>query len=424
MDKQKTLKCISYSAMAVLIVAMMAATVLERIYGTDFALRWVYHNPVFIALWAVTAVAGIWFLLERGGARRPCTLLLHGAFVLILAGALVTHLTGKSGMIHLREGEPATAFELDEGGSATLPFSLELKAFRIEYDPGTRNISDYISELTVRPSGPSGRHSGRILSLSKDDPESSSVTISMNHIYKRDGYRFYQADYDEDGLGSILAVSRDPWGVGITYAGYLLLLVAMLGYFFQRDTTYDEARRAIRARRKPGRGRRTAVIVLAVAGVALLVLWLLDAFPKGPLMPVLRSPLLFIHMIPIMVSYALFGVLAILGIIGLLLPKERAERLRDVCITMLCPAVFLLTFGTFLGAVWANISWGNYWAWDPKETWALVTLLVYSFPLHGRALKAFGRPRFFHAFLLAAFLCVLVTYFGVNMLLGGMHSYA
>ena len=102
----------------------------------------------------------------------------------------------------------------------------------------------------------------------------------------------------------------------------------------------------------------------------------------------------------------------------------RSGRLRGVSLRMLCPAVFLLTFGTFLGAVWANISWGNYWAWDPKETWALVTLLVYSFPLHGKVLKAFGNPRFFHAFLVVAFLCVLVTYFGVNLLLGGMHSYA
>ena len=141
-------------------------------------------------------------------------------------------------------------------------------------------------------------------------------------------------------------------------------------------------------------------------------------------MPVLRSPLLFLRMFPIMVSYALFGVLALLGFAGLLVRKDVSERLRNVSRVILCPAVFLLTFGTFLGAVWANISWGNYWAWDPKETWALVTLLVYSFPLHGKALKAFDNPRFFHAFTLAAFLCVLVTYFGVNLLLGGMHSYA
>lgn len=406
MDKQKTLKRISYGAMAVLIVSMMAATVLESIHGTDFALRWVYHNPVFIALWGVVAVAGLWLLLARGGARKPFTLLLHGAFVLILAGALVTHLCGRSGMIHLREGAPTAAFELDDESPATLPFSLELKEFRIEYDPGTRNVSDYVSELTLR------------------DPEPRDITISMNHILKYQGYRFYQADYDEDGQGSILAVSRDPWGVGITYAGYLLLLISMVGYFFQSDTTYDDARRAIRRRRTPGSGRRIWRIVLIVAVCALLLLWWLDAFPKGPLMPVLRSPLLFLHMIPIMVSYALFGVLFVLGIVGLLVRREVSERLRNVSLVMLCPAVFLLTFGTFLGAVWANISWGNYWAWDPKETWALVTLLVYSFPLHGKALKAFGRPRFFHAFLVAAFLCVLATYFGVNLLFGGMHSYA
>ena len=392
--------------MAVLIVAMMAATVLEKIHGTAFALRWVYHNPVFIALWGVAAVSGLWFLLERGAARKPFTLLLHVAFALILAGALITHLTGLNGAIHLREGEPTATFELDDESPATLPFSLELKEFRIEYDPGTRNISDYVSELTLR------------------DPEPRDITISMNHILKYRGYRFYQADYDEDGQGSILAVSRDPWGVGVTYAGYLLLLVSMIAYFFQRETTYGAARRAIRRRRAPGQGRRVWRIVLIAAVCALLLLWWLDAFPKGPLMPVLRSPLLFLHMIPIMVSYALFGVLALLGIVGLLVRREVSERLRNVSLVMLCPAVFLLTFGTFLGAVWANISWGNYWAWDPKETWALVTLLVYSFPLHGKALKAFDNLRFFHAFLVVAFLCVLITYFGVNMLLGGMHSYA
>lgn len=406
MKKERILKCISYGALAVLIVAMMAATVLEKIHGTEFALHWVYHNPVFIALWGVAAVSGLWLLLSRGAARKPFTLLLHVAFAVILAGALITHLTGVSGMIHLREGEPAAAYELDDESPATLPFSLELKEFRIEYDPGTRNVSDFVSELTLH------------------DSEPRDVTISMNRILKHRRYRFYQADYDEDGRGSILAVSRDPWGVGITYAGYLLLLVAMIGYFFQKDTPYLEAGQAVRHRRTPGRNRRVWRIAVAVAACVLLLLWLLDAFPTGPLMPVLRSPLLFVHMIPIMVSYALFGVLFLLGIAGLLVRREASGRLRGVSLRMLCPAVFLLTFGTFLGAVWANISWGNYWAWDPKETWALVTLLVYSFPLHGKILKAFGNPRIFHAFLVVAFLCVLVTYFGVNLLLGGMHSYA
>ncbi len=408
MNRQKTLKRIAYLTLAVIIAAMMTATVLEKIHGTDFALRWVYHNPVFIVLWGVAAVAGMWLLLSRTDARRqPCSVLLHVALVLILAGALVTHLCGLGGVIHLREGEPTAAFELDDESPATLPFTLELKEFRIEYDPGTRNVSDYISELTVREPG-----------------EERDVTISMNHILKYRGYRFYQADYDQDGLGSILAVSRDPVGVGITYTGYLLLLVSMIGYFFQKDSLFRSARQAIRRRRPAGRKRHAVPVVLGLAGCALLLLWWLDAFPKGPLMPVLRSPLLFLHMIPIMVSYALFALLALLGVAGLLVKEEASERLHNVGLVILYPAVFLLTFGTFLGAVWANISWGNYWAWDPKETWALVTLLVYSLPLHGRAIPAFDRPRFFHLFMIIAILCVLVTYFGVNMLLGGMHSYA
>lgn len=400
MKKQKILKWISYGAMAVLIVAMMAATVLERIYGTDFALRWVYHNPAFFVLWGVVAVAGMWLLLERGVARKPFTLLLHAAFVLILAGALVTHLAGVSGMIHLREGETTASYERDDASPAKLPFSIRLEKFAVEYDPGTRTPSDYRSELTFLPEG-------------------RTAIISMNHIGKYGGYRFYQADYDEDGLGSILAVGHDPWGVGITYTGYLLLLVAMIGYLFQKDKP---------GMRHPelteGSRRHAWRIALIVSVGVLLLLWWLDAFPKGPLMPVLRSPLLFIHMIPIMISYALFGVLAVMGLVGLFVREETSASLRGVGLRMLRPAVFLLTFGTFLGAVWANISWGNYWAWDPKETWALVTLLVYSFPLHGSVLKVFDKPRFFHAFLLVAFLCVLVTYFGVNMLLGGMHSYA
>ncbi|MBR3097576.1 MAG: cytochrome c biogenesis protein CcsA, partial [Bacteroidales bacterium] len=143
-----------------------------------------------------------------------------------------------------------------------------------------------------------------------------------------------------------------------------------------------------------------------------------------PLMPVLRSPLLSIHVVSMMMSYTLFGLVAFNGIMGLAVPsREAKESLKDVSLVVLYPAVFLLTFGTFLGAVWANISWGSYWAWDPKETWALITMLVYAFTLHGGALRPFRNPNFFHGYTIFAFVCVLVTYFGVNLLLGGMHSY-
>ena len=91
---------------------------------------------------------------------------------------------------------------------------------------------------------------------------------------------------------------------------------------------------------------------------------------------------------------------------------------------LLYPALFCMAAGIFIGAIWANVSWGRYWGWDPKEVWALITLLVYSFALHTQSLPWFRRPRHLHLFMVLAFLAVLMTYFGVNFLLGGMHSYA
>ena len=91
---------------------------------------------------------------------------------------------------------------------------------------------------------------------------------------------------------------------------------------------------------------------------------------------------------------------------------------------MLLPALALLTAGIFVGAVWAGESWGRYWGWDPKETWALITLLVYAVPLHGESLRCFKRPMVYHTYMLLAFATVLMTYFGVNYYLTGLHSYA
>lgn len=123
-----------------------------------------------------------------------------------------------------------------------------------------------------------------------------------------------------------------------------------------------------------------------------------------PLMPVLHSPWLSAHVSIVMISYALL----VLSIV---------ER------KLLRPAVFCLALGIFLGAVWANVSWGTYWSWDPKESWALVTLLVYCVPLHTESLPWFRSMRNYRLYSLLALACLLMTYFGVNFLLGGMHSY-
>lgn len=104
--------------------------------------------------------------------------------------------------------------------------------------------------------------------------------------------------------------------------------------------------------------------------------------------------------------------------------EEQVERLTLLSRILLYPATLILALGIFIGAVWANISWGRYWAWDPKEVWALITLLIYGIAFHTQSIKVFRKPIFFHVFLIAAFTTVLMTYFGVNYFLGGMHSYA
>jgi ABC-type transport system involved in cytochrome c biogenesis permease subunit len=152
--------------------------------------------------------------------------------------------------------------------------------------------------------------------------------------------------------------------------------------------------------------------------------------PKPPLQPVLQTPLLGIHVSVIMLAYTLFAVIMVNGILGLCWAQKR-EQLMHLSQLLLYPALFCLTAGIFIGAVWANMSWGRYWGWDPKETWALITMLVYALLLHFPWLikakderqKAKGRI-IYHVCCVVDFALVLFTYFGVSYLLGGLHSYA
>lgn len=168
-----------------------------------------------------------------------------------------------------------------------------------------------------------------------------------------------------------------------------------------------------------------------LCGLTLMVSMLGESNPQiTQLMPVLASPLLCIHVVVIMIAYSLLSFMMLNGFTALLLHYSRkecaaeVERLQVISQLILYPAVFLLAIGIFIGAVWANVSWGRYWGWDPKEVWALITMLIYALALHPSSLPWFRRPIFFHLFSIVAFFSVLITYFGVNLLLGGMHSYA
>lgn len=165
-----------------------------------------------------------------------------------------------------------------------------------------------------------------------------------------------------------------------------------------------------------------------LASFALLVAMITDSNPQiTQLMPVLQSPLLSMHVMVIMFSYALFGLMALIAIQGIIADrrndKAKTEKLAALSCMLLYPAVSLLAIGIFVGALWANVSWGRYWSWDSKETWALITMLIYAAPLH-KDIKWLNKPMHVHVYMLLAFLSVLMTYFGVNYFLAGMHSYA
>ena len=165
-----------------------------------------------------------------------------------------------------------------------------------------------------------------------------------------------------------------------------------------------------------------------LSAFALLVAMINGGNPQiTQLMPVLQSPLLSVHVMVIMFAYSLFAIMALTSIQGLIAyrkhDEERTVSLAAFSKFLLYPAEFLLTVGIFIGAVWANISWGRYWGWDSKEVWALITMMVYAAPLHS-TLRWMQKPLHTHIYMLLAFLVVLMTYFGVNYFLPGLHSYA
>lgn len=747
----KLLKRTAFSLLGILLLILTIATILEKIYGTDFVNEYIYSSVPFVILWGVTAITSLLYIIKSKLHRQPVIFLLHLSLLFILAGAFTTWIYGEQGTMRVRQGEQQTSFTDSKGISHQLPFSITLNQFEIIYYKGILAPMDFISHISV---------------ADKDCHRQIQGKVSMNHIFSYQHYRFYQSGYSEDNEGSVFSVSHDPYGIGITYAGYTLLLLSTVFFFFSpqsrfrqllkspllhrsltvilllfafslnsnflkanspspkvlprevaehfgdlyilynnricplqtfaRDFTiklygsssykgltpeevltgwlfyYDswknepiiriksnEARKLLEiegnyARLKDyistineyklekmmnhirsgeqvtdkrgieeadekfniinlvctgammkifpcrniagktlewysqsdqlpqdmdndkwvfirksmsyvnemivmkkyndaclllekikkyqqkecdgllpadnkfkaekiynqfdysksvamaciciglicfiyychcmasqKRTSRKAIIILNIllwivftylsaaiclrgyvsnhlplsngfetmqfmawctllltfllqrkfamllpfgfllCGLTLMVSMLGESNPQiTQLMPVLQSPLLSIHVVVIMIAYSLLAFIMLNGVTAVILHqsqkecKEQIERLQIISQIILYPAIFLLAIGIFIGAVWANVSWGRYWGWDPKEVWALITMLVYALALHPRSLPWFHRTMFFHVFCITAFITVLITYFGVNFLLGGMHSYA
>jgi cytochrome c-type biogenesis protein CcsB len=185
--------------------------------------------------------------------------------------------------------------------------------------------------------------------------------------------------------------------------------------------------------------RRSRVVLPATALVSTLTLFVAHLSWMDPeitnLVPVLKSYWLTIHVAVITSSYGFFGLGAILALFNMALfsfkttsNKQVVDYQINILTTIneltLTLGLYLLTIGSFLGAIWANESWGRYWGWDPKETWALITILVYAFILHIRLIPSLKSTYGFNFGALIGIGSVLMTYFGVNYYLSGLHSYA
>ncbi|MBO6024428.1 MAG: cytochrome c biogenesis protein CcsA [Bacteroidales bacterium] len=381
------------SVLVIILIAVLAAgTIVEKMHGSEFALAHVYSAWWFVGLWALVAIMIVIMMAKCRMWKRLSIGALHLSFLLILLGALLTMLTGQHGRMKLEPNRPNSNFFIQDNGEITkeaLPFSLTLDHFEIEKYPNSDKPKDYVSYLQL-----------------KEGETHQDIVISMNHILKHKHYRFYQSDYDEKG-NSILDVARDPWGIGVTYAGYALLFVALAAILIERRKTFR------------------AVTWSWIGVLVVLMVFLYIRMLTHTLLPVLRSPFFSIHISTIVTAYALLLGILVVGVIALVKPKDlaRMERLKSLSTAMLYPAVALLAFGIFIGAIWANVSWGNYWSWDPKEVWALITLLIYAAPLHEKLWKSFQKPLFFHIYGILAISSVFFTYFGVNLLLGGVHAY-
>jgi cytochrome c-type biogenesis protein CcsB len=185
--------------------------------------------------------------------------------------------------------------------------------------------------------------------------------------------------------------------------------------------------------------RKAKLTVAAGTFVTAIVLWVASLSwvdPEiGNLVPVLDSYWLMIHVAVIVGSYGPFTLGMILGITSLVLMLFANEKNRDrlkiniqeltyINEMALTIGLVMLTIGNFLGGMWANESWGRYWGWDPKETWALISIMVYAFVIHMRFVPALRGLFVFNLWAIIAFGSIMMTYFGVNFYLSGLHSYA
>lgn len=251
----KLLKRIAFCLLGILLFVLTIATILEKVNGTEFVNNHIYSSVPFIILWGSTALASLLYMIKRKLYRQWTTFLLHLSFILILVGAFVTWIDGEQGTLQLKLGEKTMSFINKGGEKCTLPFSISLEDFEIIYYKGTRAPMDYVSRITVS---------------AENNSESLEGEISMNKIFSFMNYRFYQSGYDANGQGIVLSVSHDPYGIGITYTGYSILLVSIILFFLNPQSTFRQLMKSYRNNSQDIK-----------KGCSILFLLFISTFPMG-----------------------------------------------------------------------------------------------------------------------------------------------
>lgn len=251
----KLLKRIAFCLLGILLFVLTIATILEKVNGTEFVNNHIYSSVPFIILWGSTALASLLYMIKRKLHRQWTTFLLHLSFILILVGAFVTWIDGEQGTLQLKLGEKTMSFINKGGEKRTLPFSISLEDFEIIYYKGTRAPMDYVSRITVS---------------AENNSESLEGEISMNKIFSFMNYRFYQSGYDANGQETVLSVSHDPYGIGITYTGYSILLVSIILFFLNPQSTFRQLMKSYRNNSQDIK-----------KGCSILFLLFISTFPMG-----------------------------------------------------------------------------------------------------------------------------------------------
>ena len=245
----------SYKTSIVLLLlyatGLATATLVEKQMNTEAAKMLIYYSPLFILLQFLLVINFLLVLIRYNYIKRRkwAMIVIHLAFIVILGGALTTFLFGKEGQVHIRKGEQTDQLVMYTSRgikTETMPFVLELIDFRLHRYPGSQSPSSYESNLRLHIEG-----------------EVRETKIFMNNVLDLKGYRFFQASYDEDELGTILSVNKDVAGRTITYSGYALLLAGFLLMFFMPNSRFRKLGRQLREIREEA-GKLTLIVAMLI----------------------------------------------------------------------------------------------------------------------------------------------------------------